>query len=90
MHSHTNHCVVVVRAFVVLLTAAVSPGCKDSVGVNRPAVARAIAVGWFHACALTSAARAYCWGANSGGQLGNGDLLPHEGGFTEIALLPSP
>jgi len=33
---------------------------------------RAFSTGGSHACAVSTAGKVYCWGANSGGQLGNG------------------
>ena len=38
-----------------------------------PIAANAITTGFFHTCALDEAGAAYCWGANSAGQLGTGD-----------------
>ena len=32
----------------------------------------AVTAGFKHACALTTGNRAYCWGANQSGELGNG------------------
>ena len=35
---------------------------------------RALSVGGLHACALTEAGKLYCWGSNTHGQLGNGQV----------------
>ena len=46
----------------------------------------AVSAGQFHSCGVTTAAEAYCWGANSDGQLGDDDItiklfpVPVEGG----------
>lgn len=59
----------------------------------------AVAVGSYHACALTAAGKAYCWGLGNYGQIGNGstaavNLLPAAvkmdgvagGSFSDIAV----
>jgi alpha-tubulin suppressor-like RCC1 family protein len=50
--------------------------------------ASAVSVGPTHTCALNSAGRAYCWGSNSNGQLGDGTLfdryLPTPVAATEV------
>jgi len=45
--------------------------------------ALALAVGGGHTCALSSSGRAYCWGANYSGQLGNGST---RGSLTPVAV----
>jgi hypothetical protein len=40
--------------------------------VETPARLRAVSAGGEHSCGLTADGRAYCWGANESGQLGNG------------------
>jgi hypothetical protein len=42
-----------------------------------------VVAGSSHTCALTSAGSAYCWGANSEGQLGDGTRLVR---FTPVAV----
>lgn len=41
-----------------------------------------LSIGWFHTCGLTTEGKAYCWGSNAEGGLGNGSWA--------IALTPSP
>jgi len=43
--------------------------------IGLPARIKAIAVGYYHTCALSSAGAAYCWGGNDHGQLGDGTLV---------------
>lgn len=40
--------------------------------IPSTAVIQEISVGYYHACAVTSNDKAYCWGQNNVGQLGNG------------------
>jgi alpha-tubulin suppressor-like RCC1 family protein len=49
-----------------------SPAAVDTTtGLTTTNVA-SIALGAYHACAVTTAGRAYCWGTDTNGQLGNG------------------
>ncbi len=46
---------------------------SDTVRINiTPRPDRALAAGAWHACVLDVEGKAYCWGANANGQLGNG------------------
>lgn len=44
-----------------------------------------IAAGGEHACAITSSGKAYCWGSNGFGQLGNGDAT-HTSSTVSVAV----
>lgn len=48
--------------------------------VGGVASATSLALGYGHSCALKgSTGDVVCWGANGAGQLGTGDMLPHQG-----------
>ena len=53
-------------------TAASLPVAVDSSGVLSGKTLTQVALGNNHTCALTAEGRAYCWGSNNWGQLGNG------------------
>jgi len=67
-----------------------------NVAINGLALeARRVAVGKYHACAITPAGGAVCWGNNANGQLGNGTLTESlkpvqvtglESGVTDISV----
>ena len=50
----------------------------------------ALVAGAAHTCALTTVGKAYCWGSNDGGQLGNDSLLEPCGGGLPCRLTPLP
>jgi alpha-tubulin suppressor-like RCC1 family protein len=76
-------------------TVAIGASSSSPVPVEGGLTFKAIATGWLHACGITTAGAAYCWGANNSGQLGSGaDTLDRRsptavsGGltFTQISL----
>jgi alpha-tubulin suppressor-like RCC1 family protein len=34
-----------------------------------------LSLGWFHGCGVAATGRAYCWGFNESGELGNGSQV---------------
>lgn len=44
--------------------------------VTTPTPLVSLSVGWFHQCGLDAGGRAYCWGSNPEGQVGDGTRLP--------------
>jgi alpha-tubulin suppressor-like RCC1 family protein len=53
-----------------------APETKPSQGTGRPGKGKpvAIAAGWTHACLHTDTDDLYCWGMNSGGEVGDGTI----------------
>ena len=51
-------------------------GCGDPSGPGTEVRWSQVAAGDFFTCALTTAGKAYCWGAAIFGQLGNDDVVP--------------
>jgi alpha-tubulin suppressor-like RCC1 family protein len=49
-------------------------GTSDAFGVRIPPVFTAVIPGYFHSCGIVTTGAAYCWGANSDGQLGDGSF----------------
>jgi hypothetical protein len=64
----------------------------DAQVLTQPLVATAIGAGLSHNCALIASGRAYCWGENQSGQLGDGSTVtravavPVAGGLTFAQL----
>jgi alpha-tubulin suppressor-like RCC1 family protein len=89
----------------LLLTAVTLTGCQDTTGPSSPEANpslaegsaealtfRQLSAGQWHTCGVTTDNRAYCWGDNSTGQLGNGTLedrarpMPVAGGLRFILV----
>lgn len=51
------------------------PIAVNTSGVLNGKTIKAVAAGWYHACVIASDDKAYCWGDNSVGQLGNNSLV---------------
>jgi alpha-tubulin suppressor-like RCC1 family protein len=48
------------------------PAAPPSLATTATLVFRQISAGWSHSCGVTTDNRAYCWGSDSAGQLGDG------------------
>ena len=72
------------------LVVATACGSEELTGPEPPAGAlqfRSVTAGYFHSCGLTTTGRAWCWGTNTFGMLGDGSLtsstlpVPVAGGY---------
>jgi len=64
-----------IRAMFLLPLLLALPSCADSTGpseITDPNLAVALTAGSRHTCVVAGDGRAYCWGYNGGGQLGDG------------------
>lgn len=50
------------------------PAAVDTSGVLAGKTIKQIGVGQYYSCAIASDDKAYCWGVNTDGELGNGDM----------------
>lgn len=62
----------VIRASIGLLTVVTTVAACDAAGPTPGPAWAQITTGRLHSCALTTAQRAYCWGLNTHGALGDG------------------
>ncbi len=63
----------------VILGVVLLATCKEATGPRGDLVFKQVSAGYHHACGVTTAGTAYCWGYGATGQLGVGaaDTIPH-------------
>ncbi|MGH7427429.1 MAG: hypothetical protein ACREJ4_03580 [Candidatus Methylomirabilaceae bacterium] len=76
------------RASSLLLAAVAAAAACDATGPTNAPVWAQVSTGRLHSCAVTVAQRAYCWGLNTNGAMGDGSTERRSAPGEPVPVLP--